>query len=67
VGGFVLIGPSMAEQGAVQAELAAGDGVPTDDQIRRLARSEGRMRLANRLDLPLLLLAGLTMAVGRYL
>jgi uncharacterized membrane protein len=67
VGGFVLIGPSMAEQGAVQAELAAGDGVPTDDQIRRLARSEGRMRLANRLDLPLLLLAGPTMAVGRYL
>jgi hypothetical protein len=27
----------------------------------------GRMRLSSRLDLPLLLLAGLTMAVGRYL
>jgi hypothetical protein len=37
------------------------------DQRRRLARSEGRMRLANRLDLPLLVLAGLTMAVARYL
>lgn len=67
LGGLVLIGPSIAEQTAVQAELASGDGVPTEDQRRRLARAEGRMRLANRLDLPLLLLAGLTMAVGRYL
>ena len=56
VGGLVLIGPSIAEQAAVQAELANGDGVPTADQ-----------RLSSRLDLPLLLVAGLTMAVGRYL
>ena len=67
VGGLVLIGPSIAEQAAVQAELANGGGVPTADQHRRLARAEGRMRLSGRLDLPLLLLAGLTMAVGRYL
>jgi hypothetical protein len=51
----------------VRAELASGDRVPTDDQRRRLSRAEGRMRLANRMDLPLLLLAGLTMAVARYL
>ena len=67
VGGLVLIAPSIAEQAAVQAELANGDGVPTAEQGRRLARAEGRMRLSSRLDLPLLLLAGLTMAVGRYL
>ena len=67
VGGLVLIGPSIAEQAAVQSELANGDGVLTADQDRRLARAEGRMRLSSRLDLPLLLLAGLTMAVGRYL
>ena len=67
VGGLVLIGPSIAEQAAVQAELANGDGIPTADQDRRLARAEGRMRLSSRLDLPLLVLAGLTMAVGRYL
>ena len=67
VGGMVLIGPSIAEQTAVQGELAASGGEPTDAQRARLARADGRMRLANRLDLPLLLLAGLTMAVGRYL
>jgi len=67
VGGLVLIGPSIAEQAAVQDELARGDGVPTADQHQRLARAEGRMRLSSQLDLPLLLLAGLTMAVGRYL
>lgn len=67
VGGLVLIAPSIAEQAAVQAELANGDGVPTADQHRRLAKAEGRMRLSSRLDLPLLLLAGLTMAIGRYL
>jgi hypothetical protein len=67
VGGMVLIGPSIAEQTAVQGELAASGGEPTAAQRARLARAEGRMRLANRLDLPLLLLAGLTMAVGRYL
>ena len=67
VGGLVLIGPGIAEQNAVHAELARGDGVPTDDQRRRLARAEGRQRLAGRIDMPLLLLAALTMAVARYL
>jgi len=65
--GLVLIGPSMAARAAVQQELAASDGVPTEAQRRRLAWADRRMRLANRVDLPLLLLAGLTMAVGRYL
>jgi len=67
VGGLVLIGPSIAEQAAVQSELDHSDGVMTADQDRRLARAEARMRLSSRLDLPLLVLAGLTMAVGRYL
>jgi uncharacterized membrane protein len=67
VGGFVLIGPSIAEQTAVQNELASGDGVPTETQRQRLERAGRRMQLANRIDLPLLLLAGLTMAVARYL
>ena len=67
VGGLVLIGPAIGEQTAVQAELTRGDGMPTESQRQRLARAEGRLRLANRLDLPLLLVAGLTMAVGRYL
>jgi uncharacterized membrane protein len=67
VGGLILIGPSIAEQAAIQAELAAGDGVATAEQARRLARAEGRMRLSNRLDLPLLILAALMMAVARYL
>jgi hypothetical protein len=67
VGGLVLIGPSIAAQVAVQSELAAGDGVPTDAQQQRLAWADGRMRLARRVDLPLLLLAALTMAVARYL
>jgi hypothetical protein len=51
----------------VQNELARGDGVPTDAQRRRLERADRRMRIANRVDLPLLLVAGLTMAVARYL
>ena len=63
----MLIGPGIAEQTAVQAELSGGDGVPNEAQRLRLARAEARMRLANRLDMPLLLLAGLTMAVARYL
>ena len=67
VGGLVLVGPSVAMQTAVQAELAGGDGAPNEDQRRRLARADRMMQLANRFDLPLLLLAGLTMAVGRYL
>ena len=67
VGGLVLIGPGSAEQNAVHAELAVGDGVPTENQRRRLARAEGRHRHASRVDMPLPLLAGLTMAVARYL
>ena len=67
VGGLVLTGPSVAEQTAVQNELASGDGVPTQTQRKRLERAGRRMQLANRIDLPLILLAGLTMAVARYL
>jgi uncharacterized membrane protein len=67
VGGLVLIGPSAAEQTAVRNELAASGGPPTGAQRERLARASRRMQLANRIDLPLILLAGLTMAVGRYL
>ena len=67
IGGFVLIGPSVAAQTSVQNDLASGDGVPTDAQRQRLEWASRRMQLANRIDLPLLLLAGLTMAVARYL
>jgi hypothetical protein len=67
VGGFILIGPSIAAQTAVQNELAAGDGVPTEAQRQRLERADRRLQLATRIDWPLLLLAGLTMAVARYL
>jgi len=65
--GFILIGPSIAEQTAVQNELALGDGEQTEAQRRRLERAARRMQLANRIDLPLLLVAGLSMAVARYL
>jgi uncharacterized membrane protein len=65
--GFILIGPSVAEQTAVENELVRGDGVPTEAQRRRLERAARRMQLANRIDLPLLLVAGLSMAVARYL
>jgi hypothetical protein len=37
VGGLVLVGPSFAEQAAVQAELACGDGVLSESQRQRLA------------------------------
>ena len=67
VGGAVLIGPGIAEQTAVKGELAVGDGVPTAEQRARLDRADRRLRLADRIDLPLLLVAGLTMAVARYL
>jgi hypothetical protein len=66
-GGMVLIGPSIAQQAAVHGELATSGGVPTDEQRRRLAIAERRMQLANRIDGPLILLAGVTMAIGRYL
>lgn len=67
VGGMILIGPSVADETAVRNELAASGGAPTDVQRQRLERADRRMQLANRIDLPLLLFAGLTMAVGRYL
>ena len=67
VGGMLLIGPAISAQGAVQAELARGEGMPTEAQRERLAAAERRLRLANRIDLPLLVTAALTMAVGRYL
>jgi hypothetical protein len=67
VGGLVLVGPSIATQTAVQNELAAGGGEPTAEQSERLAWADRRMQLAGRIDLPLILLAALTMAVGRYL
>ncbi len=67
VGGGILIGPGIAEQTAVRGELAAGDGVPTAVQQERLDRADRRLKLAGRIDLPLLLLAGLAMAVARYL
>jgi hypothetical protein len=47
--------------------LAAGDGVTTEAQRQRLERAGRRLRLASGIDLPLLLIAGLTMAIGRYL
>jgi uncharacterized membrane protein len=67
VGGFVLIGPSLAAMASVQGELAASGAPPTAAQLDRMARAEGRLRLAGRIDLPLILVAGLTMAVARYL
>ena len=67
VGGMVLIGPSVAEETAVQRELAASGGVPDAGQQARLARADARMQLATRVDLPLIVVAALTMAVGRYL
>lgn len=65
--GFILIGPGVAEQTAVRNELAGGAGEPTEAQRQRLKRAARRMQLANRIDLPLLLVAGLSMAVARYL
>jgi hypothetical protein len=67
VGGMILIGPSIAAQTTVRNEMAQGDGVPTEEQQRRLAWAARRMRVANRIDMPLLMFAALTMAVGRYL
>jgi hypothetical protein len=51
----------------VRNELAAGGGTTTEAQRERLERADRRMQLANRIDLQLILLAGLTMAIGRYL
>lgn len=65
--GFVLVGPSIGLQTAVRNELAASGGPPSADQLGRLQRADRSMRLATRVDLPLILFAALTMAVGRYL
>ena len=65
--GFILVAPSVALQTAVGNELAANGGEPNADQRARLERADRLMRLATRVDLPLLLLAGLTMATARYL
>ena len=65
--GGVLVGPSIGEQVAVRNELAAGDGVPTDVQRQRLERAEAKMRLADRVDVPLILAAVVLMATARYL
>jgi hypothetical protein len=67
VGGMILIGPSVAAQAAVERELVASGSAPNAEQTARLARAAARMRLATRIDLPLLLLAAVTMAIGRYL
>ena len=65
--GGVLVGPGIAEQTAVRSELATTNAEPTADQRERLARADSKLKLASRIDLPLLILAGLTMAVARYL
>ena len=65
--GFVLVAPSVALQTAVGNELAASGGEPNAGQRARLERADRLMRLATRVDLPLLLIAGLTMATARYL
>lgn len=67
VGGMILIGPSVAEQTAVRNELTASGAAPTEQQRERLERADRRMQLASRIDLPLLLFAALTMAIGRYM
>lgn len=65
--GFILVAPSIAEQSAVRNELAASGGGPSEAQQERLRHADRLMRLAGRVDLPLLLVAGLTMATARYL
>jgi hypothetical protein len=67
IGGAILIAPSVAAQTEIQSELLSSGGVPTEEQRQRLERAASRIRLASRIDLPLLSIAVLTMAVGRYL
>ncbi len=66
--GALLVGPSLAEVSAVRSELTAAgaDAVPTAGQQRRLERAAGRMRLAKRVDLPMILIAVVLMATARY-
>ena len=65
--GFILVAPSIAEQSAVRNELVASGGVTTQAQHERLRHADRLMRLAGRVDLPLILVAGLTMATARYM
>jgi hypothetical protein len=65
--GGVLVGPSIAAQTAVQNELVASGLPMTDGQRQRLDRADRQMELANRIDLPLIVVAGVMMAVARYL
>jgi hypothetical protein len=51
----------------VARELAASNGIANAPQRERLERAERRLKLASRIDLPLLILAALTMALARYL
>jgi hypothetical protein len=51
----------------VARELAASNGVAIAQQRERLERADRRLKLASRLDLPLLIVAALTMALARYL
>ena len=64
---MVLIGPSVAAETAVRNELAVSGGPPTATQQDRLDWADRRVRLANRIDLPLILVAGLMMAIARYM
>ncbi len=65
--GFILVGPSIAAQTRVQKELAASGAPATEAQAEVLAQADRKMQLANRVDFPLILLAGLMMAIARYL
>jgi uncharacterized membrane protein len=67
--GGILVGPSIGEEIAVRNELAdAGPGaLPTEEQRRRLERAAAKMRLADRIDLPLIVAAVVLMATARYL
>ncbi len=55
----------MAEQNAVQNELAPSSREASDRERERLERADRGMRRATCVDLPLILLAGLMLAVGR--
>lgn len=67
VGGMILIPPSVAAQTEIRNSLATSGGSPSAEQRERLAWADRRLQLATRIDLPLLLVAGLTMAVARYM
>ncbi len=66
IGGAVLVWPNIAAQTAVQNELAISVAAATDVQRGRLARAGRQMQLADRIDRPLIVTAGVMMAVARY-